>query len=226
MASISSSMALMPSLLKSTNNFMIYNKSGVIFTRKVSTKMRFVVRNVADNESGTTATASDENEEKWEGEGEDSPMEMPKGPPSIISTLNVQKALRGIAITDVDHYARLGLRRGCSYDQVRAAYGKKLEELSSQGLEEENFNTEAELLKESYNILSSEEERRLYDWSLARNEAPERFTWPFETDITQKPNFGTPPPQEPENVGPTIAVGYFTLGWLVLAFTLSIILNR
>lgn len=43
-------------------------------------------------------------------------------------------------------------------------------------------------------ILSSEDERRLYDWSLARSDRPERYTWPFEADITQTPK-ETPPPR-------------------------------
>ncbi|KAH9805103.1 NAD(P)H-quinone oxidoreductase subunit U [Citrus sinensis] len=116
-------------------------------------------------------------------------------PSSLISALNVERALRGIAITDADHYGRLGLRRGCSFDE------------------------------ESYSILSSEEERRLYDWSLARTENPDRYLWPFEVDVTQTPK-GTPPPQEPEDVGPTRLVGYFMLGWLILSFVLSIALNR
>ena len=42
-------------------------------------------------------------------------------------------------------------------------------------------------------ILSSEEERRLYDWSLKRAENPDRYVWPFETDITQIPTQPAPP---------------------------------
>ncbi|KNA13470.1 hypothetical protein SOVF_116780 [Spinacia oleracea] len=228
---------LMPTLVKSTNTstlFWLNNNTNnnvnvnvittnnyVTLTRKAPCS-RFLARSTEDA-SEMTATATDQS---WEGEGENSPMEMPKGPPSIISALNVEKALRGIGITDVDHYARLGLRRGCTYDQVGAAYEIQVKELSSQGMDEEQFNKERDLLKESYNILSSEQERRLYDWSLARNSAPERYMWPFEADITQTPRWGTPPPQEPEDVGPTTAVGYFLLAWFVFSFILSIALNR
>lgn len=49
-------------------------------------------------------------------------------------------------------------------------------------------------VQESYAVLSSEEERRLYDWSLARSEKPDRYVWPFEVDITQTPT-EPPPPQ-------------------------------
>lgn len=48
--------------------------------------------------------------------------------------------------------------------------------------------------QESYAILSSEEERRFYDWSLARSDKPDRYVWPFEVDITQTPT-QPPPPQ-------------------------------
>ncbi|XP_059639907.1 NAD(P)H-quinone oxidoreductase subunit U, chloroplastic isoform X2 [Cornus florida] len=131
------------------------------------------------------------------------------------------------AITDADHYGRLGIQKGCSYDQVTVAYKKKVDELTNQGLEEEELSKKLELLKESHSILSSVEERRLYDWSVARSGKPDRYLWPFEVDITQTPPTGDiPPQQEPEDVGPTRLVGYFILAWLILGFTLSIALNR
>lgn len=151
--------------------------------------------------------------------------ETPREPTSLISALNVERALRGLPITDVDHYGRLGLPRGCSYDQVNTAYRDKIKELMDRGLDEEQLSKETELLKESYTILSSVEERRMYDWSLARSGIPDRYVWPFEVDITQTPT-QEPPPPEPEDVGPTRLVGYFFLGWLVLGITLSVALNR
>ncbi|XP_031496384.1 NAD(P)H-quinone oxidoreductase subunit U, chloroplastic [Nymphaea colorata] len=144
---------------------------------------------------------------------------------SLITADNVQKALRGIAITTVDHYGRLDIPRGASYDQVNVAYKRKCEDLMYRGLDEEQAEQELALLKESYAILSSEEERRLYDWSIARSEKPDRYVWPFEVDITQTPT-EPPPPQEPEDVGPTRLVGYFLVGWFVLSIVLSIELNR
>ncbi|XP_027084083.1 NAD(P)H-quinone oxidoreductase subunit U, chloroplastic [Coffea arabica] len=180
-----------------------------------------VVRSSGSEVSAEETAATSETVESEE----TTPAEVPQGPPSLISPLNVDKALRGIAITDADHYGRLGLRRGCSYDQVFLAYKKKVDELLSQGLSEEELNTNLELLKESYSILASVEERRLYDWSLARTEKPDRYMWPFEVDITQTPT-GTPPPQEPEDVGPTKLVGYFIFGWFILSSVLSIVFNR
>lgn len=178
-------------------------------------RKQLTVRNTGDvsAETGSAETGSTEIEPEYRSD-----------PSSMISTLNVERALRGIAITDADHYGRLGLRRGCSFDEVTLAYKNKLEGVKDQGLDEEEENQQVELLKESYSILSSEEERRLYDWSLARTENPDKYVWPFEVDVTQTPK-GTPPPQEPEDVGPTTLVGYFMLGWLILSFVLSIALN-
>ncbi|XP_031270562.1 NAD(P)H-quinone oxidoreductase subunit U, chloroplastic-like [Pistacia vera] len=177
---------------------------------------KLVVRNSGSGVSDETSSTEIEPETS---------IKAPTGSSSLISSLNVERALRGIAITDVDHYATLGLQRGCSYEQVTIAYKNKVEEMKSQELEEEEVAKKMELLKESYSILSSEEERRLYDWSLARNGKPDRYVWPFEVDITPTSK-GTPPPQEPEDVGPTRVVGYFMLGWLILSFVLSIALNR
>ncbi|XP_027356081.1 NAD(P)H-quinone oxidoreductase subunit U, chloroplastic [Abrus precatorius] len=154
----------------------------------------------------------------------DSSIEVPQEPPSLISALNVDKALRGLPITDADHYGRLGIPRGCPFDKVAVAYNKKVQELKSQNLEEEELGQKLELLKESYTILSSEDERRMYDWSLARTENKDKYVWPYEVDITLIPT-GDPPPREPEDVGPTRVVGYFILGWIMLSFVLSIALN-
>ncbi|KAK7351294.1 hypothetical protein VNO77_10626 [Canavalia gladiata] len=151
-------------------------------------------------------------------------IEVPKESPSLISALNVERALRGIPITDADHYGRLGILRGCPYDKVAVAYNSKVQELRSQNLEEAELNEKLELLRESYTILSSPEERRMYDWSLARTENKDNYVWPFEVDIKPIPK-EDPPLQEPEDVGPTRLVGYFILGWIVLSFVLSIALN-
>ncbi|OMO67010.1 hypothetical protein CCACVL1_20853 [Corchorus capsularis] len=193
-------------------------KNGSIFTNSISFKTRqrrVSIRSSGDVSSETPAT---------EAESEQS-IEAPKGAPSLISALNVERALRGIVITDVDHYGRLGLQRKCSYDEVTVAYKNKVDELLNQGLDEEELSKNMDLLKESYTILSTVEERRMYDWSLARSDQPDRYAWPFEEDITQTPT-QEPPPPEPEDVGPTTLVGYFMLGWLILSFVLSIALAR
>ncbi|KAM0036442.1 putative DnaJ domain, Chaperone J-domain superfamily [Helianthus debilis subsp. tardiflorus] len=185
--------------------------------------VKFSVRSSADDASSSLAAAPEVEST------EESSIEVPKGPPSLISALNVEKALRGIAITDVDHYGILGLKKGCSDDKVKPAYDVKIEELMNQGLEQEELTKKLDQLKESYSILSSVEERRLYDWSLARNENVDRYAWPFEVDTNEtktvfSPN--DPPPQEPENVEPTRLVGYFLLTWIILSVTMSVAFNR
>ncbi|KAL6644010.1 hypothetical protein ACP70R_018776 [Stipagrostis hirtigluma subsp. patula] len=144
-------------------------------------------------------------------------------PYSLISADNVQKAMRGLAITDADHYGRLGISRLASADEVKAAYEKKCEELNSKGLEEEELGKEHELLKESFTILSTEEERRLYDWSLSRSGQPERYVWPFQADTLE---LAPDPPKEPEDEFPTKVVGYVFLASFILSVVLSVTLNR
>ncbi|KAJ1382286.1 Chaperone J-domain superfamily [Sesbania bispinosa] len=175
---------------------------------------RFCIRSSSDVSAETAETEVDS----------ESSIEVPKEPPSLISALNVERALRGIPITDADHYGRLGIPRGCSFEMVAVAYNNKVRALESQGLEEDELKKKTELLRESYTILSSEQERRIYDWSLARTENTGRYVWPFEVDITQTPR-GDAPPQEPEDEGPTRVLGYVFLGWIMLSIVLSISLN-
>ncbi|MBA0806872.1 hypothetical protein Gohar_022716 [Gossypium harknessii] len=163
-------------------NASLFSNSTISFSAKQRRSLS--IRSSGDVSSETPTT---------ETESEKSIDEAPKGPPSLISALNVERALRGIAITDADHYGRLGLQRGCSYEQVTVAYRNKVDELLNQGLDEEELSKKMDLLKESYSILSSVEERRLYDWSLARTEQPDRYAWPFEVDITQTPTEEPPP---------------------------------
>ncbi|KAK3139820.1 hypothetical protein QOZ80_5AG0390870 [Eleusine coracana subsp. coracana] len=144
-------------------------------------------------------------------------------PYSIISADNVQKAMRGLAITDADHYGRLGITKLASTDEVKAAYEKRCEELNSRGLEEEELNKEHDLLKESFTILSTEEERRLYDWSLSRSGQPERYVWPFQVDPLE---LAPEPPKEPEDESPTQLVGNVFLALFILSVVLSVTLNR
>ncbi|PSR93619.1 NAD(P)H-quinone oxidoreductase subunit U like [Actinidia chinensis var. chinensis] len=187
---------------------------SITFPTTTTKPRKYQIRSTGDASEETTATDTQETS-----------VELPKGPPSLISTLNVERALRGIPITDVDYYGSLGIQKGCSSDQVYVAYKSKVEELINDKLEEEELSKRLEVLKESYSVLSSADERRLYDWSLARSENPDTYLWPFEVDNSKK-STEPPPPQEPEDVRPTRLVGYFMLGWLVLSFTLSIILNR
>lgn len=113
-------------------------KLGFLTTVSFSLKPRrlLCIRSSSDSSAGTTDTEVDS----------ESSIEVPKESPSLISTLNVERALRGIrkfrntllclldlyicvkvmkymvqnaAITDADHYGRLGIPRGCPFDMVR-----------------------------------------------------------------------------------------------------------
>ncbi|XP_050363337.1 NAD(P)H-quinone oxidoreductase subunit U, chloroplastic [Argentina anserina] len=179
---------------------------------------KFCLRSSSNDVSAAETASAAENDE--------SSIEVPKESSSLISALNVERALRGIPITDVNHYGRLGLRRGCTSDQIVAAYKTKLDELKSQGLEEDELNKKLEPLKESFIILSSADEKRLYDWSLGRSANPDTYLWPFEVETTRATPDTPPPVTEPEDFGPTRLVGYFGLGWIILSLVLSIALNR
>ncbi|KAM7275760.1 hypothetical protein ACFE04_017626 [Oxalis oulophora] len=197
----------------------IYNGSTLFYTKQV-TPRRFQLHIIS-----CTSTSSSSADGSAAVEQAESSIETPKVPRSLISTLNVERALRGIPITDIDYYGVLGLTRRCSPKEVDVAYKSKVEQLLSRGLEEEELDKEMEVLKESYSVLSSDKERRLYDWSLVRSEEPDRYAWPSEVDrIKLSPE--DPPPDEPEDVGPTKLVTYFFFGWFVIAFILSSVLNR
>ncbi|GAU26706.1 hypothetical protein TSUD_314830 [Trifolium subterraneum] len=188
--------------------------TNIVFSVKKLPRRLCIRSSSAENSAGTTEFDSDS----------ESSIQLPEESSSLISILNVERALRGIPITDVDHYGRLGIPRGCPYEMVPVAYNNKVRELESQGLEEDILKKKLELLRESYTIMSSPDERRMYDWSLAREGNTEKFIWPYEVDVSELQR-GDPPPQEPEDVGPTRLVGYFLLAWILLAIVLSIGLN-
>ncbi|KAL7187009.1 hypothetical protein ACSBR1_037139 [Camellia fascicularis] len=80
-----------------------FSQSRIITTTFPTKPPKYVIRCTA------TGNPSPETE---------TPVEVPKGPPPLISALNVERALRGIPITDVDHYGRLGIQKSCPFDQV------------------------------------------------------------------------------------------------------------
>ncbi|KAI9118115.1 hypothetical protein K1719_010447 [Acacia pycnantha] len=164
---------------------------------------RFCIRRSTANDSSSLDTIAKQTDTE-------TAIEVPEESSSLIYALNFRNA----AITDVDRYGRFSIPRGCSFEKVALAYNNKVEELKKEGLEEDELNKKLEHLKESYSILSSKQERRIYDWSLARTENTEQYVWPFEVDVTQTTQ-DTPPPQEPEDEGPTRVVVYFLLGWRI-----------
>ncbi|MED6144543.1 hypothetical protein PIB30_016589 [Stylosanthes scabra] len=197
-------------------------KTIIGFTLLKSRRCRCCIMRASSNDvSADTSVSATE----VDPETEESSIEVPKESPSLISALNVERALRGIPITDADHYGRLGIPRDFPIDKVVVAYKNKVQELEGQGLEEEELNKELELLKESFRILSSVDERRIYDWSLARAQSADTYIWPYEVDKTSLTSKEEPPAQEPENVQPTRLVGYFILAWVAVSFVASIALN-
>ncbi|XP_057739518.1 NAD(P)H-quinone oxidoreductase subunit U, chloroplastic [Arachis stenosperma] len=196
-------------------------KSIISFTLLKPRRCRCCIVRTSSNDVSAEISAT----EQVDAETEESSIEVPEESPSLISALNVERALRGIPITDADHYGRLGIPRDFPIDKVVVAYKNKVQELEGQGLEEDELNKKLELVKESFRILSTVDERRIYDWSLARAESADTYIWPYEVDKTTLTSKEEPPAQEPENVQPTRLVGYFILGWIVVSFVASIALN-
>ncbi|KAM7510751.1 hypothetical protein LguiB_009626 [Lonicera macranthoides] len=139
-----------------------------------------------------------------------------------IQKIHAKQTLKG----GQNRYGVLSRARWLSDNSVKILYQKKGRQVGEGEEENEELSKKLELLKESHSILTTVEDRRLYDWSLARNGNPDIYVWPFEVDITQTQSPETPPPAEPEDEEPTKLLGYFMLAWLVLGFTLSIVLNR
>lgn len=77
------------------------------------------------------------------------------------------------------------------------------------------------MFQESYTILSSVEDRRLYDWSLARNENPDRYAWPFEVDITQTINSPDTPPPAQVNLWLHLSTLWDNVGAIFFQLTVS-----
>ncbi|GFS38000.1 chaperone DnaJ-domain superfamily protein [Actinidia rufa] len=83
--------------------------SVITFSTTTSTTLKprkYQIRITGDASAETTATDTQETS-----------VELPKGPLSLISALNVDRALRGIPITDVDYYGSLGIQKGCFFDE-------------------------------------------------------------------------------------------------------------
>uniref|UniRef100_A0A0F7H002 Chaperone DnaJ-domain superfamily protein n=1 Tax=Geranium phaeum TaxID=379952 RepID=A0A0F7H002_9ROSI len=152
-------------------------------------------------------------------------IESPEATPSLINSINVERAMRGLPITDLDYYGLLGLTMSVRSEEViSGAYKTKVEDVLSQELDEEEVSKKLQDLKEAFLVLSSAQERRLYDWSLKRADNTEVYSWPFEVDNTITSQ-GDPPPQEPEDFGPTRLVGYGFLAWVIFSFASSIFLS-
>ncbi|CAI5999067.1 unnamed protein product [Closterium sp. NIES-64] len=131
----------------------------------------------------------------------------------------------------VDHYKRLGVSRNANNAEIFKAFEARCEQLTSNpNLDEEAARQQLLSLEVSLDVLTSEEERRLYDWAIIRAEqgSAADYVWPFETDVTQK-NFtqgvGNPPrPMTPDDPEGTAKLGYFLLAWFAVSCVLSLTL--
>lgn len=156
---------------------------------------------------------------------DDPPTSLDTSPTSLISLSNIQRALVGEGLPTADHYAVLGVPRGTTYEEISKAFREKCEDLLQQGLDEDVIRKRLQTLKGSYEVLSSVEQRRLYDWSLIQSERRDgTYRWPYEADITQS-TCAPGPPRDPEDEEAIRKVGYFFLGWFILSLILMTLLK-
>ncbi|KAL2643280.1 hypothetical protein R1flu_010867 [Riccia fluitans] len=146
-------------------------------------------------------------------------------PTSLVSRTSQLDSLEGAAgIVKVNHYAILGVPVGASTSQIAQAFKARCEKvMDRKDQDEEASKAELRSLQIAFEVLTSEEERRVYDWALKRYENREgSYIWPYETDITQRYN-----PKEIPAVMRSFdeegnqKVATFLLGWLVIAFLMS-----
>eukprot|EP00245_Coleochaete_scutata_P001940 TRINITY_DN1243_c0_g1_i1.p1 TRINITY_DN1243_c0_g1~~TRINITY_DN1243_c0_g1_i1.p1 ORF type:complete len:205 (-),score=33.03 TRINITY_DN1243_c0_g1_i1:756-1370(-) len=132
----------------------------------------------------------------------------------------------------MDHYSRLGLSRSATSEEVNASFQSKMMELTAnKDTTKEAADKRVEALKllvESFNVLKSDEDRWLYDWSIMRKQkandpsAPYGgYVWPYEADPNLTPGIFPYDNPDPDPEG-TTKVGYFFLGWFLLSVVLSL----
>ncbi|KAL3696529.1 hypothetical protein R1sor_010605 [Riccia sorocarpa] len=144
---------------------------------------------------------------------------------SLVSRAPQLDTLEGTAeIVKVNHYAILGVPVGASTSQIRQAFKARCEKvMETKDQDEETSKAELRSLQIAFEVLTSEEERRVYDWALERYENREgTYIWPYETDVTQRYNpKEIPPVMRSFDEEGNKKVANFLLGWLVIAFLMS-----
>lgn len=139
---------------------------------------------------------------------------------SILTRESINAVLAtGELLETVDHYGRLGVAREASAGEIRRTYRKLLVETEGKDIPGEEKDAIVRGLRESYELLTSVEERRLYDWSLDRS-VNDVYVWPHESDVTQRDYAPATYTNEADAEG-NKTHAYFYLGW----FALSVILN-
>ncbi|XP_024524124.1 NAD(P)H-quinone oxidoreductase subunit U, chloroplastic-like [Selaginella moellendorffii] len=153
----------------------------------------------------------------------------PRTKDPLLTMTNFKKVLASKGpITDVDHYARLQVPWQAPTSQIAAAFKERVDEvmaLKEDGWSDDAIRDQLQQLQQSFDVLTSERQRRLYDWSILQEKNKnKRYVWPYEADITQKYSLPDPPVDE-EDMDAIRKVGYFFLGWFVLSIFLGVFLH-
>ncbi|EFJ05357.1 hypothetical protein SELMODRAFT_163076 [Selaginella moellendorffii] len=103
-----------------------------------------------------------------------------------------------IAHVSGTHYEFLGITPEADTEEIKVAYRKLSKQYhpDSTTLPLEVAGKKFLRLKEAYNVLSSEDDRKLYDWHLAQEASKARggrFIWPYEVDRSQRRESSKPP---------------------------------
>lgn len=146
---------------------------------------------------------------------------------SLINEENILSAITGQNIIVEDHYGRLGVNPEASSSEIVKTYQERCAEVRQKNLSESETEEILNKLKDSVDLLTSEEERRLYDWCLLRKATHTvDYAWPYEADITQRLQDPTSLVVPPEDDGVNDKVGLFFAGWFVLSCILSIVIGH
>lgn len=145
---------------------------------------------------------------------------------SLINEENIISAISGENILVEDHYGRLRVNPDASTSEIIKAYQERCAEVNQRSLTESDSQEILSKLKDSVDLLMSEEERRMYDWCLLRKATHTvDYAWPYEADLTQRLDDPTSLVVIPEDDGGNRNVALFFAGWFVLSCILSIVVG-
>ncbi|KAI5061120.1 hypothetical protein GOP47_0023625 [Adiantum capillus-veneris] len=123
--------------------------------------------------------------------------EEPSSSPGSSSTSLLEELLSTFDSPLDSHYAFLGVRPDVDSEGIKTAYRKlsKLYHPDTTSLPADEAAKNFFKLQKAYDVLSSTEERKIYDWTLAQQISSQQgggFVWPYEAAETlQGPGFET-----------------------------------
>jgi hypothetical protein len=187
-----------------------------------------MVRAESTGTSTSTSTADPEVQPSADSEEDEFAISpTPPAPKSLITEENIISALTGDDILIEDHYGRLGVDPEASTSEIIKAYQERCAEVNQRELEESESQEILNKLKDSVDLLMSEEERRMYDWCLLRKATHTvEYAWPYEADLSQREEDINSLDVVKEDDGGNAKVGLFFLGWFVLSCILSLTVGR